>query len=133
MNSINISGRLTKDPSLATIQSGNKYCKFTVAVDRPFQKDKTDFIDVIAWDKTAELVAKYLTKGRQVIVQGSLQIDTYEVDGAKRTKAVVRADRVEFIGSNPNTAQNQNAGATDTMDSDIDRLKPTADYDDMPF
>lgn len=125
MNNIAISGRLTKDPSLATIQSGNKYCKFTVAVDRPFQKDKTDFIDVIAWDKTAELVVRYLVKGRQVIVQGSLQIDTYEKDGAKHTKAVVRAERVEFIGTNPNTAQNQNDGVKPT-------LTPTED-DDCPF
>lgn len=132
MNSINISGRLTKDPQAATLQSGTKYCKFTVAVDRPFQKDKADFIDVIAWDKTADLVQRYLVKGRQVIVQGSLQIDTYEKDGVKRTKAVVRADRVEFIGGNPNTAQNQNVGVTDTRDSDINNLKP-ADYDDMPY
>ena len=111
MNSIAISGRLTRDPETVSMQDGNKYSKFSLAVDRTYHKDKTDFIDVIAWNKTAELVERYLVKGRQVIVQGSLQIDTYERDGVKRTKAVVRAERVEFIGTNPNTAQNQNDGA----------------------
>lgn len=125
MNSIAISGRLTRDPETVSMQDGNKYSKFSLAVDRPYQKDKTDFIDVIAWNKTAELVERYLVKGRQVIVQGSLQIDTYERDGVKRTKAVVRAERVEFIGSNPNTAQNQNDGVKPT-------LTPTED-DDCPF
>lgn len=125
MNSIAISGRLTRDPETVSMQDGNKYSKFSLAVDRPYQKDKTDFIDVIAWNKTAELVARYLVKGRQVIVQGSLQIDTYERDGVKRTKAVVRAERVEFIGTNPNTAQNQNDGVKPT-------LTPTED-DDCPF
>ena len=125
MNSIAISGRLTRDPETATLQNGNKYSKFSLAVDRPFQKDKTDFIDVIAWEKTAELVERYLVKGRQVIVQGSLQIDTYEKDGVKRTKAVVRADRVEFIGGGQNTAQNQNDGVKPT-------LTPTDD-EDCPF
>ena len=125
MNNIIISGRLTRDPETAALQSGNKYSKFSLAVDRPFQKDKTDFIDVIAWEKTAELVERYLVKGRQVIVQGSLQIDTYEKDGVKRTKAVVRADRVEFIGGGQNTAQNQNDGVKPT-------LTPT-DAEDCPF
>ncbi len=125
MNSIAISGRLTRDPETVSMQDGNKYSKFSLAVDRPYQKDKTDFIDIIAWNKTAELVERYLVKGRQVIVQGSLQIDTYERDGAKRTKAVVRAERVEFIGGNPNTAQNQNDGVKPT-------LTPTED-DDCPF
>lgn len=125
MNSIAISGRLTRDPETVSMQDGNKYSKFSLAVDRPYQKDKTDFIDVIAWNKTAELVERYLVKGRQVIVQGSLQIDTYERDGVKRTKAVVRAERVEFIGTNPNTAQNQNDGVKPT-------LTPTED-DDCPF
>lgn len=125
MNNIAISGRLTRDPETVSMQDGNKYSKFSLAVDRPYQKDKTDFIDVIAWNKTAELVERYLIKGRQVIVQGSLQIDTYERDGVKRTKAVVRAERVEFIGTNPNTAQNQNVGVKPT-------LTPTED-DDCPF
>lgn len=128
MNNIAISGRLTRDPETVSMQDGNKYSKFSLAVDRPYQKDKTDFIDVITWNKTAELVERYLVKGRQVIVQGSLQIDTYERDGVKRTKAVVRAERVEFIGSNPNTAQNQNDGAKSASTT----LTLTED-DDCPF
>ena len=128
MNSIAISGRLTRDPETVSMQDGNKYSKFSLAVDRTYHKDKTDFIDVIAWNKTAELVERYLVKGRQVIVQGSLQIDTYERDGVKRTKAVVRAERVEFIGTNPNTAQNQNDGAKSATPT----LTPTED-DDCPF
>lgn len=127
MNTIILCGRLTKDPSYATTQGGQNYAKFSLAVDRVGQ-EKTDFIDCTAWGKTAELVNRYLVKGRQVIVQGSLYIDTYERDGVKRTKADVRVDRVEFVGSKENTAQNANNGA----DGDINRLKPIDD-EDIPF
>lgn len=102
MNTILICGRLTKNPSYATTKSGQNYAKFSLAVDRVGQEN-TDFIDCTAWGKTAELVNRYLVKGRQVIVQGSLHIDTYEKDGVKRNKADVRVDRVEFVGSKEKT------------------------------
>ena len=78
LNHITIMGRLVKDPELRRTQSGVAVCSFTVAVDRDFQsreaaEKQTDFIDVVAWRQTAEFVSKYPTKGRMIVVDGSLQ------------------------------------------------------------
>ena len=78
LNHITIMGRLVKDPELRRTQSGVAVCSFTVAVDRDFQsreaaEKQTDFIDVVAWRQTAEFVSKYFTKGRMIVVDGSLQ------------------------------------------------------------
>lgn len=129
MNKIFISGRLAREPQVTNLQNGKSVAKFTVAVNRAYDREKADFIDCEAWERQGELVAKYLTKGSQCIVEGELRIDTYKKDGAKRTRAVVRADRVEFIGGNPNSAQNQNNAL---KDASIDNLQPIDD-DDMPF
>ena len=129
MNKVFLCGRLTRDPEIRTFDGGKMVAKFGLAVNRTYDREKADFIDCEAWEKQSELVAKYLTKGSQCIVEGELRIDTYEKDGAKRTRAVVRADRVEFIGGNPNSAQNQNGGV---KDASIDDLQPSDD-DDMPF
>ena len=129
MNKIFICGRLTREPQVTHLQSGKGVSRFTIAVNRAYDREKADFIDCEAWEKQGELVAKYLTKGSQCIVEGELRIDTYEKDGVKRTRAVVRADRIEFIGGNPNSAQNQNGGV---KDASIDDLQPSDD-DDMPF
>lgn len=62
MNSVSISGRLTKDLELRYTQSGVAVCAFTVAVDRPSVKDKTDFIDCVAWRNSAEFASKYFLR-----------------------------------------------------------------------
>lgn len=130
MNSVILCGRLTKDPDGGTTQNGHTYSKFSLAVDRV--KGNTDFIDCIAWDKTAELTNKYLVKGRQVIAQGSLQIDTYTAkDGTKRTKAVVSCERIEFVGGKEKTAQNRNEGVKHESMDDLAPVDVSAD--DMPF
>lgn len=129
MNKIFISGRLTREPQVTHLQSGKGVSRFTVAVNRAYDREKADFIDCEAWEKQGELVAKYLTKGSQCIVEGELRIDTYEKDGAKRTRAVVRVDRVEFIGGNQNSAQNQNGGV---RGANIDVLQPI-DVNEMLF
>lgn len=62
MNIIILTGRLTRDPELKTGQSGKAYARFTLAVERPMQKDETDFINCVAFGKTAELIGEYLRK-----------------------------------------------------------------------
>lgn len=104
MNKIILIGRLVQDPELRYTQSGIAVCNFTIAVDRPFMNQsgerETDFIDVVVWRKTAENVAKYMAKGRQVAVEGSLQIRSYEDNnGIRRRAAEVQANNVEFLGS----------------------------------
>ncbi|HET7265221.1 MAG TPA: single-stranded DNA-binding protein [bacterium] len=114
-NRIILIGRLTRDPELRYVPSGAPVASFTLAVDRPFQNQQgnreTDFIDVVAWRKTAEQVSQYLTKGRMVAVEGRLQIRSYETqDGQKRKVAEVVADGVRFLdrakpGAGPGAAE----------------------------
>lgn len=102
LNHITIMGRLTRDPELRHTQSGTPVASFTLAVDRDF-KDKdtgerpTDFIDCVAWRGTAELVARYFTKGRMAVADGRLQLRSYtDREGNKRRTAEVVADNVYF-------------------------------------
>ena len=105
-------GRLTKDPEVRTTTSGNTVATFTIAIDRFGAKEKaTDFINCVAWNKTAENLANYCGKGSQVAVDGSVQVRTYEKDGSKRYITEVIANRVQFLspkGSNSNTGNTAN-------------------------
>ena len=69
---------------------------FTVAVDRPGVKDKTDFIDCVAWEKKAEFVSRYFRKGQRIEVSGVITTRTYEKDGQNRKSTELRADQVFF-------------------------------------
>jgi len=100
MNNVVLIGRLTKDPELRYIpESQNAVATFTLAVDRPFGKEKqADFIRITVFGKAAENCEKYLIKGRLVGVQGRLQTGSYKnKDGATVYTTDVIADRVEFL------------------------------------
>jgi len=98
-------GRLTRDPELRHTQNGTPVASFTLAVDRRFApKDggerQTDFIDVVAWNKSGEFVSKYFTKGQMAAVTGRLEIrDWADKDGNKRRSAEVVADNIYFTES----------------------------------
>ena len=101
LNHITIMGRLTRDPELRRTGSGKAVTSFTVAVDRDFggsgQEKKTDFFDCVAWQQTAEFVAKYFQKGKMIVVSGSLQIrDWTDKNGNKRKSAEVIANNCYF-------------------------------------
>lgn len=107
LNSVQLIGNLCKDPETRFLQTGSQVCKMRLAVNRKAGKDKDEtlFIDVEAWNKTAEHCSQYLSKGSQVLVSGRLKQDTYTTqDGQERTVFVVVADRVSF-GSSPNRDQ----------------------------
>lgn len=99
MNVIILTGRLTRDPELKFGQSGKAYSRFILAVDRPMQKGEADFINCVAFGKTAELIGEYLRKGRKAGVTGRLQMGKYEVNGEKRTSYDVVVDTIEFLES----------------------------------
>lgn len=101
LNRIVLMGRLTRDPELRRTQSSLSVTSFTLAVDRDFKdpsgERETDFIDIVAWRGTADLVSKYFTKGRMAVVVGRLQIrDWTDREGGKRRNAEVVADNVYF-------------------------------------
>jgi single-strand DNA-binding protein len=98
INSITLIGRLGRDPELRYTQTGKAVVSFSLAVDRR-QKGETDWFQVTAWDKLAELCNEHLRKGRQAAVRGRMQSRTYEAqDGSKRTSWEVVAEDVQFLG-----------------------------------
>lgn len=97
MNKIILCGRLTRDPELRYTKSGKSYVRGTIAVDRQFQKDQTDFIYFTAWGKTAENLAVYTGKGSRVIIEGRLQQNSYEKDGRDVETFEVVVDNANFI------------------------------------
>lgn len=100
MNNVVLIGRLTKDPELRYIpESQNAVATFTLAVDRPFAKDKqADFIRITVFGKQAENCERFLTKGRMAAIQGRLQTGSYKnKEGATVYTTDVVADRVEFL------------------------------------
>lgn len=101
MNKIILIGRLTKDPTLTYTPSGYANSRMTLAVDRRY-KDKqgnqqTDFVPIVAWQKLAETVAQYMKKGKQIAVEGSLEIRTYEKDNQKMYISEVIASDIRFL------------------------------------
>ena len=101
MNKIILLGRLTKDPEVRYTQNGKVVTQFTLAVDRPYAADgkkEADFIPVVIWGKSAELAGNSLGKGQRALVEGRVQIRSYDAnDGSKRWVTEVIADRFEFI------------------------------------
>ena len=99
INQVILMGRLTRDPETRSTSTGKTVTSFSIAVDRATQDDQADFFDVTAWEKTGELVAQYLSKGRRVLVQGRLRQDSWDDKdtGKKRSKVEVVAQDVTFL------------------------------------
>ena len=98
MNTVNLIGRLTKDPELKYTSTGKGNTRFTLAVSR--NKDEADFINCVAWEKTGETIAEYFRKGSQIGVQGRLSVRSYEQNGENKWIAEVIVEKFDFIGSN---------------------------------
>ena len=99
MNRVFLSGNLTRDVEVRYTQSGKAYARAAIAVNRPFSKDVVDFINLLAWEKTAEFMGKWLAKGSRILVEGRIQTSKYkDKDGNDRTSFEVVVDQVEFAG-----------------------------------
>lgn len=136
MNSVKLSGRLTRDPELKQTPAGVPVASFSLAVDRKFNREEADFIPITAWRKTAEFVAKYFHKGQRVIIsEGRIRVTPYtDRDGNKRTRFDVVADEVEF-GESRRAPEDQEAGsvAADYMTSGQFEELGEEDAGDLPF
>ncbi|WP_288848083.1 single-stranded DNA-binding protein [uncultured Sneathia sp.] len=131
MNYVGLMGRLTRDPELKQTSSGKSYCRFSIAVKKEFVKDGVDFINCVAWDKRAEFIANYFGKGQRILVQGRINVGTYEVNGEKRNSFDVVVDRAEFIETQSNSGSSFDKNA-DTNDY-IDTVDDPDDGEDFPF
>lgn len=129
MNKVELIGRLTRDPEHRSTPGGVAVCRFTVAVNRRFANAdgtrQADFIPVVAWRQTADLCARYLSKGKMVGVVGQIQCRSYDAqDGSKRHVTEVVADEVDFLSPAGNGAEQQAAAQQGFAE---------VDDDDLPF
>ena len=132
MDKVVLMGRLTKDPDIRYTQSTNTMvASFSLAVNRRFAKEgeqQADFINIVAWSKTAEFVSKYSKKGQQVAVVGRIQTRNYDDDkGVKHYITEVIAEEVYFADSKKENTETTNNTITQTTD-----FETTSD-DDLPF
>lgn len=136
LNVIVVMGRLVRDPELRRTNSGTAVTSFTLAVDRDFKgqdgERETDFIDVVAWKATAEMAAKFFTKGRMAAVKGRLQLrDWTDKNGVKRRTAEIIADTVFFADRRPDAAAR---GGVDVPGELVELDEDEAEADgDLPF
>jgi len=140
-NKVILMGRLTRDPESSTSPSGVVVTRFTLAVDRRFQKQgeerQADFINIVTFNKTAEFVKKYFVKGQLALVSGSIQTRSWDgQDGQKRYATEVIAEEVNFVGSKKDNPSNQGA-ASDFNEApkpvNNDEFMPLDDDDSLPF
>ena len=127
---VQIYGNLTRDPETRTTTGGLTVANFAVAVNRARTKDgerveEVTFIDCEAWRKTAEAIAKYMTKGKPIMVRGRLRQDMWEDKntGARRSKLIAVVDGFDFVGKKDDHLAAEGMAANKGKDS----------YDDIPF
>lgn len=111
-------GRLVRDPEVRYTQSGKAVCRFTLAIDRRGGEKQADFIPCVAWEKTAEVIAQYVSKGQKIAVDGRIQTRSYEQDGRKVYVTEVVVQSMEFCDSKGKSGDGEFPGRT-VADEDI--------------
>ena len=139
MNKVVLIGRLTKDPEVRYTESQKVYCKFTLAVDRPFLnregKREADFIPVVLWGKSAELAGNSCAKGHRLCVEGRMQVRTY-LDKNEKTVWVteVIGERIEFLEKKSGTVVAGNGSASAMSKDSFNGIGEEIPYDEeVPF
>ena len=128
MNTVTLLGRLTKDIEFRYMPNGKGVASFTLAVNRPFKnangENEADFIPVVLFGKTAELAANYVHKGQRLLVEGRLQVRSYDAkDGSKRYVTEVIGNDIEFI-------EKKEAGSTE---SGFEGMGTATNFEEPPF
>lgn len=136
MNNVSLIGRLTRDPELryTTGNDPKAVARFTLAISEGYgDNERTSFVPIVVWGKTAENCEKYLAKGRMAAVTGRIQTGSYEKDGRTIYTTDVIASRVEFLGGGEKRAENeaqepQQASALEDVPTGFQSVD-----DDIPF
>lgn len=138
INRVVLVGRITKDPELRKTQSGTSVVSFTIACNRrvPSQGQDADFINCVAWDKTADFMAQYVKKGALLGLEGRIQTRSYDDKDGKRVYVTeVVADSVQFLESK----KSAESGGNEAYTAPVMQNNECADYesdietDDLPF
>ena len=146
LNVVAIMGRLAADPQLRQTTTGKNVASFRIACDRGRRdangQSQADWLDVVAWDRTAEFVCKYFQKGSLIAIDGRLQSRSYQdKNGQNRTAVEIVAQNANFCGSKESTSPApQNAAQRPAAPSQRMQGEPDADYapidddeGDLPF
>jgi len=139
-NKVILVGNLTRDPEKKYLPSGVAVADLGLAVNESYKNkegewvEKPVFIDVVVWDRQAENCAQYLSKGSPILVEGRLQLDTWETpQGEKRSKVRVRADRVQFLSGGGQRSSSDSSAASGSDAGISPPPAAAADDDDLPF
>ena len=139
MNSVQLTGRFTRDPEVRYADSGSTIARFTIACDRRFKQQdgpSADFIGCVAFGKTAEFIEKYFTKGMKIELNGHIQTGSYEnKDGNRVYTTDVIAENVSFAESKSSSTQNSGFGQVPAADSDSNGFMyiPDGLDEELPF
>ena len=133
MNKIVLTGRLTANPELRYTANNTAVTSFTLAVDRNFKNEdgnkEADFINIVAWNKKAELIHQYLKKGDRVGIGGRLQVRKYQNErGENRYVTEVVADEVEFLNSKKPEEKPVAVQNNQTLEEKVNSNKPYEDF-----
>lgn len=127
MNKVFLIGNLTKDHTIRNTEGGSMVLSNSVAVYR--DKDSSDFINIVAFGKTAELIERYFAKGNKIGIEGSIRTTTYDSNGVKKYQTAVLVEKVEFLESKKETPKQEKQPS---MFADVKNEFDISD-DDLPF
>jgi single-strand DNA-binding protein len=141
INKVIIVGNLGKDPEVTYVPSGAAVAKFSVATSETWKdktsgekKERTEWHRIVAWDKLGEICGKYLSKGRQVYVEGKLQTHSYDdKEGVKRYVTEIIAQEVQFLGGNRDSSDSGRSGGGPGQREPAGGHGPAGGDDDIPF
>lgn len=126
-NKVFLGGRLTSDPEVKTTPNGKMVCQFSVAVNRKGKDQPTDFINCVAWEKSAELLSKFFRKGSSICVVGELQVRQWkDKDGGNRYATEVRVSEINFVDS-----KSDNDSPAQNYMPDVYKSEPKSSFTDM--
>jgi single-strand DNA-binding protein len=126
MNNVSLAGRMTRDCELKYTQEGKAIGNFTIAINKRYKKDEANFINCVAFGKTAELISEYVRKGHLFGITGSIETSSWEKDGQKHYKTEVAVDQITFL-------QSKGEGATNTTSTTTNTVTKSEDTEEFPF
>ena len=132
-NKVILGGRLTATPELKQTQSGVSVTSFSIAVNRKGKDAPTDFLDIVAWRQTAEIICQYFKKGSSICIVGTLQKREWtDKNGQKRHETEVIAEEVTFVDSKSETPAEESTPANSIPAADT-QWTEAGENDDLPF
>lgn len=146
INSVTLVGRLTRDAELKYTGGGTAVCKLSIAVNRSRKsgdqwQEEAHFFDIVVWGRQGEAIHQYLTKGKQIAVQGELRQNRWEQNGQQRSKVEINAQNVQLLGGPGGGRNDSGPSSNSRANSSPDQNNGPSNYgggpeqfeDDIPF